>query len=318
MSQNPGSGVDENLKVILEHARSLFTYHAEQRHGSLNFYFAVLGAFVAGYVSLFTSEKFWATPGLTAPIIGMIVGVAAFVLTVLFGKLDRRNADLVWRDEQLLKHAERELQKKNPSFEELEQINSDDPPPGSMSKEKYEKYHYKVVVPRILLVFKFVWGFAILGSWAYWYHAKGNKAAEAVNLATFDDLDFNVFSGQKWEELALSHAPNITVHWPDGRTTRGIHTHTEDLKGMFVFAPDTRIYDHPIKIASGDWTSVTGIMEGTFMKPMPTAGGKTIPPTGKAFRISMVTIGHWKNGVMVEEWLMWDNQAFMKQIGLAN
>lgn len=31
----------------------------------------------------------------------------------------------------------------------------------------------------------------------------------------------------------------------------------------------------------------------------------------------MVTIGHWNNGVMVEEWLMWDNQAFMKQIGLA-
>jgi hypothetical protein len=32
----------------------------------------------------------------------------------------------------------------------------------------------------------------------------------------------------------------------------------------------------------------------------------------------MVTIGHWtKDGVMDEEWLMWDNQAFMKQIGLA-
>jgi hypothetical protein len=31
----------------------------------------------------------------------------------------------------------------------------------------------------------------------------------------------------------------------------------------------------------------------------------------------MATIGHWKDGVMDEEWLFWDNQAFMKQIGLA-
>jgi hypothetical protein len=30
----------------------------------------------------------------------------------------------------------------------------------------------------------------------------------------------------------------------------------------------------------------------------------------------MATIGRWENGVMVEEWLFWDNQTFMKQIGL--
>jgi len=30
----------------------------------------------------------------------------------------------------------------------------------------------------------------------------------------------------------------------------------------------------------------------------------------------MATIGQWKDGVMVEEWLFWDNQAFMKQVGL--
>ena len=31
----------------------------------------------------------------------------------------------------------------------------------------------------------------------------------------------------------------------------------------------------------------------------------------------MVTIGHWRNGLMDEEWLFWDNLEFMKQIGLA-
>jgi len=32
----------------------------------------------------------------------------------------------------------------------------------------------------------------------------------------------------------------------------------------------------------------------------------------------METIGRWKDGKMDEEGLFWDNQAFMKQIGIAS
>jgi predicted ester cyclase len=142
------------------------------------------------------------------------------------------------------------------------------------------------------------------------------RQAEAANLANFDDLDFNVYSGQKWNELARSHSKDIVVHYADGSVTRGLDAHIEQLKPMFVFAPDTRIREHPIKIASGDWTAVQGVIEGTFTKPMPTGDGKSIPATGKAFKLTMVTIGRWRGGVMVEEWLMMDNQSFMKQIGL--
>ncbi|MEG0820063.1 MAG: ester cyclase, partial [Brevundimonas sp.] len=78
-----------------------------------------------------------------------------------------------------------------------------------------------------------------------------------------------------------------------------------------------RIKEHPIKLADGDYTAVQGIMEGTFTQPMDLGGGKVIQPTGKAFKLPMLTVGRWENGVMVEEWLYWDNQAFMKQIGLA-
>jgi len=86
---------------------------------------------------------------------------------------------------------------------------------------------------------------------------------------------------------------------------------------MFVYAPDTGINEHPVKIASGEWTSVIGVMEGTFTKPMPMGDDKSIPPTGKAFKLVMCTVGHWKDGVMDEEYLFWDNQTFMKQIGVA-
>jgi hypothetical protein len=144
-------------------------------------------------------------------------------------------------------------------------------------------------------------------------------AEEIANshLAKFDKLDFDVFTNQKWDRLQESHSPDVTVHWPDGHVTHGIDQHIADLKAMFVYAPDTRIREHPVKIASGDWTSVIGIMEGTFTKPMPIGEGKTIAPTGQAYKIVMCTVGHWKNGAMDEEYLFWDNQSYMKQIGLA-
>ena len=87
---------------------------------------------------------------------------------------------------------------------------------------------------------------------------------------------------------------------------------------MFVYAPDTRIQEHPIRIADGRWTAVVGIMEGTFSRPMVTADGSVIQPTDKTYRIMMATVGRWENGVMAEEWLFWDNQSFMQQIGLAD
>ncbi len=146
------------------------------------------------------------------------------------------------------------------------------------------------------------------------YHA-AEKIAKA-QIATFDTLDFDVFTNQKWDRLHESHSKDVIVHWPDGHQTKGIEKHIEDLKAMFVFAPDTRIQEHPVKIVQGEWTSVIGVMEGTFSQPMPIGEGKTIPPTGKAYKIVMCTVGHWKNDVMDEEFLFWDNQTFMKQIGL--
>ncbi|MFD2173419.1 ester cyclase [Rhodobacter lacus] len=147
------------------------------------------------------------------------------------------------------------------------------------------------------------------------------QSAEATtqkNLETFDTLDFDVYTHQKWDRLHESHAENILVHYPDGSTTTGLEAHVDALKPMFVFAPDTRIEQHPVKFGSGEWTGVIGVLEGTFTKPMPVGDGKTVAPTGKAFKLTMATLGHWtKDGVMDEEYLFWDNLDFMKQIGLA-
>ena len=137
-----------------------------------------------------------------------------------------------------------------------------------------------------------------------------------AHLAKFDTLDFDVYTNQKWDRLAESHSEQILVHYPDGHTSQGLKAHIDELKPMFVFAPDTRIRVHPVKIATGEWTSVIGVIEGTFSQPMPVGEGKTVAPTGKKFQMKMNTVGHWKNGVMDEEYLFWDNANFMKQIGV--
>jgi hypothetical protein len=145
-----------------------------------------------------------------------------------------------------------------------------------------------------------------------------DRALAEKHLKTFDELDFVVFTNQEWTRLHESHSKDIKVNWPDGHSTLGIEKHIEDLKAMFVYAPDTNIKVHPVKIASGEWTSVIGFMEGTFTKPMPIGDGKFIQPTGKKYSIIMCTVGHWKDGVMIEEYLFWDNATYMKQLGIGN
>jgi hypothetical protein len=144
------------------------------------------------------------------------------------------------------------------------------------------------------------------------------KAMTEMRLARFDSLDFDFYSNQDWKNFNISHADNIMVYYPDGNTTEGLYPqHIDMLTPMFAFAPDTKIKKHPVRFGSNDWTCVIGEMEGTFSKPMPVGNGKTIQPTNKSFKLSMATIGQWKDGKMVAEHLFWDNQSFMKQIGLA-
>ncbi|WP_343618969.1 ester cyclase [Ralstonia sp.] len=147
----------------------------------------------------------------------------------------------------------------------------------------------------------------------------GMPAALAANLANFDDLDFRVYTNQKWLELHKSHAENIVVHYPDGHTTKGIPDHIKELTFMWTFAPDNRITEHHIRFgtADGQWTAVMGYLDGTFTKPMDMGGGHLIQPTGKAYHLPVATLGHWnKQGQMDEEYLFWDNSTLMNQIGV--
>lgn len=147
--------------------------------------------------------------------------------------------------------------------------------------------------------------------------AKEQQDIHVTRLALFDELDYEAFSKQNWDLFHKTHTDDVVVVWPDGHETKGFDKHIEDMKYMFSYAPDTKITAHPVKVASGEWTAVIGEMSGTFSNPMVTADGKTIQPTGKKFKLQMATFAHWNGEKFDREILIWDNQAFMKQIGLA-
>ncbi|EWM15015.1 ester cyclase [Kutzneria sp. 744] len=147
--------------------------------------------------------------------------------------------------------------------------------------------------------------------------ASNLTAQEREHLKKFDELDFVVFSQADWARLHESHARTIRVHWPDGHYTDGIDKHIADLAAMFVWAPDTHINSHPLRIAKDNLTAVTGVMKGTFSRPMPDGKGGFIAPTGRSYSINMATVGLWnRQGTMDEEFLFWDNTNFYQQIGL--
>lgn len=142
-------------------------------------------------------------------------------------------------------------------------------------------------------------------------------AAERTHLVKFDELDFQIFSHEQWARIGESHARNIRVHWPDGHMTDGIDRHIADLQALFVWAPDTHVSSHYLRIAKDNLTAVCGVMAGTFTRPMPNGTGGFIAPTGKKYSINMSTVGIWNSaGTMDEEFLYWDDRNFFSQIGL--
>ncbi len=143
-----------------------------------------------------------------------------------------------------------------------------------------------------------------------------DKMTTEKNLETADMLEYIVFSRQEWIRRHEALPKDIIVNWPDGHQTYGRDQHIKDLTAMFANAPDAKVKMHPVRITSGDFIAETGIITGTFTKPMPTGDGKFIQPTGRQFSVPMCAVGHWKDGVMTEEWLYWDNAAYMQQLGL--
>jgi hypothetical protein len=141
---------DDSTKLALEHARSLFIYHAGQRIQSLNFYFVAITLFLPGFGFLASSNLGRADRAF----IGIVLAFAGFLITHLFQKLDKRNEELVHCDESLLKDAEGALTKVSDPVVSAWEVTA--------LSEKPEKgaQRYAKIVPSIFRLYKAV---SILG-----------------------------------------------------------------------------------------------------------------------------------------------------------
>jgi HAD superfamily hydrolase (TIGR01509 family) len=158
---------DEQLKVGLEHARGMYTYHAGQRYGSFSFFGALATAIVGGIGALFSAEKIWISDWPFAPLLATILGAGAIVMLEFCHRLDKRNEHLVNCDKTLLAAVERELgiRASLPAFEILAA--------GDIAKPK-RKHSY--IVPQFLRIFQVAVLVAWIASWGYWYWVKYHPA----------------------------------------------------------------------------------------------------------------------------------------------
>ncbi len=106
---------------------------------------------------------------------------------------------------------------------------------------------------------------------------------EKTNLERFNRLDFDAWNTRNWTLFKEIHAPDVLVVDFSGNVTRGIDQHLQWAKATMSNALE--ISAHPIMVAAGDWTAVTGTLPGNH---------------------TMITLAHWKDGRIAEEYL-WSN-----------
>ena len=111
-----------------------------------------------------------------------------------------------------------------------------------------------------------------------------------TNLDRFDQLDFDAWNNRNWTLFREIHSPDVLVVDFSGKVTKGIEQHVQWANKSLSSTPST-IIAHPIKIAAGEWTAVTGNSTRTTLS------------TGDSFNSTMVTVAHWKDGRIIEEYL---------------
>ena len=105
---------------------------------------------------------------------------------------------------------------------------------------------------------------------------------EKANLERFDQLDFDAWNNRNWTLFSEIHTPDVLVVDFSGNTTRGIEQHLQWAMAFTSAQPESKVSVHPIKIAAGNWTAATGTLPGNH---------------------TMITLAHWQDGRIVEEYL---------------
>ncbi len=146
----------------------------------------------------------------------------------------------------------------------------------------------------------------------------GGNAKVKQHLALCEKLNFEGANKHNEQIVRQIYDKNVLVRMSSGETITGIDQLLKFMMQMYKLAPDCKIVSHGIQFGSGDWTAVIQNMQGTFTGDLKTPDGKVIPPTGKEFKMEVLSLLKWKDNKIIEERDYWDEGTFNKQIGVSN
>jgi len=129
-----------------------------------------------------------------------------------------------------------------------------------------------------------------------------NKAiARIAFLEYLNHKDFKSFEG--------IHTRNFVKHYNNG-APEGLSQEMEDAKGQFVSSSDLT-FSVNWMIAEGDKVAVCFTAKGTHDGVF-----QGIPPTGKKFEVSAMTVWRFVEGRIAEEWVFSNDLDLYRQLGL--
>jgi len=117
------------------------------------------------------------------------------------------------------------------------------------------------------------------------------------------------FNKRNLDVIEETYSPEITYHGPSIEM-HGYKEVKEMMNSYFSAFHDSKITPNDI-IAKGDKMVVRFTFEGVHKGYM-----EDIPPTGKAIKITGISICRMEKGKILEEWEEFDQLGLMKQLGM--
>ena len=105
---------------------------------------------------------------------------------------------------------------------------------------------------------------------------------DAKPIDLFERVDFEAWNGPDWDLFRKLHTDDVIVDM-FGDHTEGIDAHVNACQAYQNSTPASKVLEHPVRMADGDWTCVVSFAEGG---------------------VHFVTVAKWRDGAIAEEYIM--------------
>ncbi|MGW6796512.1 ester cyclase [Streptomyces chartreusis] len=116
------------------------------------------------------------------------------------------------------------------------------------------------------------------------------------------------------EKLDAYFADDFAFHGPDGDMT---YAQLRDFFAAMRDAFEGFGCERRTIVSEGEYIASRTCMSGRFTAPFKASPIGTIEPTGQPIRLELInTFRYHENGQLAEEWVQYDNVAFLRQLGV--